>query len=144
MIGKILQIPNKYGFLMALLVSVFATIGSLYFSEVEKLPPCDLCWYQRIFMYPQAIILLIANLKEDYGIKKYVIPLSVFGLLVAIYNEIIQINPLLLPCTSFVPCSTKYLNLFGFITIPLLSAVAFLSIIILTLLQKDKMETTAT
>lgn len=115
----------------AFLLSTSATVGSLILSEVLKYPPCDLCWFQRIFMYPQTIILLIAVLKNDMSVKLYSLTLSIFGLLFAIYHFMLQNFPTILPCTSNgVSCATKTINLFGYITIPVMSATAFLLIIV--------------
>ncbi|OGH38220.1 MAG: hypothetical protein A2905_04245 [Candidatus Levybacteria bacterium RIFCSPLOWO2_01_FULL_36_10] len=138
MINRILSIFQNYGFAIALVVAAVSSAGSLYFSEVAKFPPCDLCWYQRIFMFPQVIILLIATIKEDYSVKKYIIPLCVFGLFIAIYNAILQMYPGILPCSSAVSCGTKYVNFLGFITIPFMSVVAFLLILLSASLQKNE------
>ena len=70
--SKILDIFRNYGLGIALIAAAVATSGSLFFSEIAKFVPCKLCWYQRIFMYPQVILLLIANIKQDYNIKKYI------------------------------------------------------------------------
>jgi len=114
--------------LLAWVAALVATIGSLYFSEVEHFIPCTLCWYQRIFMYPLAIILGIAFYRNDKGITKYALPLSVIGMLISGYHTVLQKIPYLQQfemCTSGVPCSKDYLNWLGFITIPLLAFIAF-------------------
>ncbi|MCM3568256.1 disulfide oxidoreductase [Neobacillus mesonae] len=114
--------------LLSWIAAIIATLGSLYFSEVMHFVPCTLCWYQRIFMYPLAIILGIAVYRNDTGISKYVLPISVIGLLISGYHTLLQKIPAMKQfemCTSGVPCSQDYLNWFGFITIPLLAFVAF-------------------
>lgn len=114
--------------LLAWIAAIIATLGSLYFSEVMHFIPCTLCWYQRIFMYPLAIILGVAVYRNDKGIYKYALPLSIIGLLIAGYHTLLQRIPYLQQfemCTTGVPCSKDYINWLGFITIPLLALIAF-------------------
>jgi disulfide bond formation protein DsbB len=121
---------------LAWIQSIVATLGSLYFSEVMKFPPCVLCWYQRIFMYPLVFILAVGMVRKDKKIYTYVLPLSVTGLLIAIYHNLLyyQIIPeSMAPCVNGVSCTTKFIEWFGFITIPFLSLVAF-SVITLCML----------
>lgn len=119
---------------LAWLVSVIAVVGSLYLSEVLKYEPCKLCWYQRIFMYPQLFLLGIATYRNDRRIIPYMLPLSIMGGSISLYHYAKQKIPALneaLPCTIGVPCNTDYLNFFGFITIPLLALTAFTLIALL-------------
>lgn len=114
--------------LLAWIAAIIATLGSLYFSEVMHFIPCTLCWYQRIFMYPLAITLGVAVYRNDKGIYKYALPLSIIGLLIAGYHTLLQRIPYLQQfemCTTGVPCSKDYINWLGFITIPLLALIAF-------------------
>ncbi|SLK18420.1 MULTISPECIES: disulfide oxidoreductase [unclassified Paenibacillus] len=115
-------------------VSVIATGGSLYFSEIKGYIPCDLCWFQRIFMYPLTILLGIAYFKDDAGITKYVLPLSFIGGGISLYHVTIQriysATGSSVACGQ-IPCYTDYLNWFGFITIPLLALIAFIIIIVM-------------
>ncbi|MCM3691538.1 disulfide oxidoreductase [Neobacillus niacini] len=114
--------------LLAWVASLIATIGSLYFSEVLHYIPCTLCWYQRIFMYPLAIMLGIAFYQNDRGIVKYALPLSIIGMIISVYHTALQKIPYLQQfemCTSGVPCSKDYINWLGFITIPILAFTAF-------------------
>jgi disulfide bond formation protein DsbB len=108
--------------------ALIATLGSLFFSEVMKLPPCILCWYQRIFMYPLVFILTVGIVLRERRIRWYVLPLSVAGLCVAIYHNLLYygiIAESIVPCTQGVSCTTRQIEWLGFITIPLLSLVAF-------------------
>ena len=128
------------------LVAIIATLGSLYFSEVRHFIPCTLCWYQRIFMYPLAIILGIAVYRNDRGIYRYVLPLSIIGMVISGYHTILQKIPYLQQfemCTSGVPCSKDYLNWLGFITIPMMAFVAFtiITISLVVLAKTSKKET---
>ena len=112
--------------------SFVATIGSLYFSEVLHFEPCNLCWYQRILMYPLVIILGIAVIKKDYKIGVYSFPIASIGSCIAFYHYLIQKVPSLSTdkLCGRIPCTGDYINWFGFITIPLLALLAFLIICI--------------
>jgi disulfide bond formation protein DsbB len=114
--------------LLSWVAAIIATLGSLYFSEVMHFIPCTLCWYQRIFMYPLTIILGVAFYRNDQGIYRYVLPLSIIGMLISGYHTLLQKLPYLQQfemCTTGVPCSKDYINWLGFITIPLLAFIAF-------------------
>ncbi len=111
--------------------ALIATLTSLYFSEILKFPPCVLCWYQRILMYPLVIILAVGILKKDKGVYQYVLPLSILGMVIAIYHNLLYWNIIpesQTPCLLGVSCTIKFIEYFGFITIPFLSFVAFLII----------------
>jgi len=125
--------PNKiekkvWVLYFAWLVSVLATLGSLYFSEIKGFIPCDLCWFQRIFMYPLVVILGIGTFQSDISVKKFVLPLSIVGGLISLFYYLEQKVPGfggIRPCVSGVPCSAEYINWFGFVTIPFLALTAF-------------------
>jgi disulfide bond formation protein DsbB len=117
--------------LVAWLSAVIASLGSLYFSEVLQFVPCTFCWYQRILMYPLVIWLGIAFYYQDLKITRYVLPISILGAVVSGYHYALQKIPALQAfemCSSGVPCSGQYINWLGFITIPLLALIAFISI----------------
>jgi disulfide bond formation protein DsbB len=106
-----------------------ATLGSLYFSEVMRFPPCTLCWYQRILMYPLTLIIAVGLLRRDAGIHLYVLPMSVLGFAIALYHNLLYFGIIpenIQPCTVGVPCTSVQLEWLGFITIPLMSLTAFL------------------
>ncbi|WP_028399304.1 disulfide oxidoreductase [Ectobacillus panaciterrae] len=110
------------------LTAITAMLGSLFFSEVMHFIPCTLCWYQRILMYPLAVLIGIAFYNDDRRIYKYVLPLSIIGMMISGYHYALQKIPFLQKfevCTSGVPCSGEYINWLGFITIPLLAFTAF-------------------
>lgn len=122
---------DRHALHIAFVVAWVAMLGSLFFSEVLHLQPCVLCWYQRIAMYPLAIILLVAVLRNDRAIYNYVLPLSIIGGLLSAYHYLLQKTnwvPVLTPCTLSVPCEALQINLFGFITIPFMALAAFSSI----------------
>ena len=117
------------------IVASTATAGSLFFSEVMEFPPCVLCWYQRIAMYPLVFIYGIAALYELTDFLKYSFPLIVSGWLIALWHNLLHFNIIpenASPCREGVPCSTVYIEWFGFITIPLLSFIAFSILFILS------------
>lgn len=125
---------EKYGLYLAWLVSLTATFGSLYFSEIREFVPCELCWIQRIFMYPLTILLGIAVFTDDRAVRKYVLPLTTIGGSVSLYHYLVQKVPgfaEIQPCAQGVPCSGQYINWLGFITIPFLALTAFILITIL-------------
>jgi len=119
---------------LSLLIAFVATSGSLYLSNFLGWAPCRLCWFQRIFMYPLVIIILVAIVFDDKNIKDYVMPLSITGLAIALYHYAIQrvsqFQSAGCSITS-VSCNTEYTFHFGYITIPMMAATAFLAIIIL-------------
>ncbi|MDY0051425.1 MAG: disulfide oxidoreductase [Aliarcobacter sp.] len=120
----------------AFLVSLIATLGSLFFSEVMHFIPCSLCWYQRIFMYSLVFLFLVNLLFPDDKIFKYSFPLVIIGWMISIYHNLLMFGIIpenLSPCVQGVPCSTVYINWLGFITIPLLSFFAYTTILILLL-----------
>jgi disulfide bond formation protein DsbB len=104
-------------------------VGSLFFSEVMNLPPCVLCWYQRIAIYPLVLIIGIGILLQDPRLKLYALPFAVIGLAISIYHNLIYYDFLptaITPCTEGVPCNSVQLELLGFITIPLMGLISFL------------------
>lgn len=124
---------KQQGFLLyfAWVVSLVAMFGSLYFSEINGYIPCELCWYQRILMYPLTLILGIGTFQNDISVKKFVLPLSIIGGSISFMHYLEQKIPGfggIKPCVSGVPCSAQYINWFGFVTIPLLALVAFVII----------------
>ena len=120
---------------MAWVVSVVATSGSLYFSEGAGFVPCELCWYQRVAMYPLVVVLGVAAFRENRLIRWYAAPLAGAGALVALYHCAIQRIPALDmgACAPEAPCALTWVNVFGFISIPFMALVAFGSILVLLL-----------
>lgn len=108
--------------------ALIATLGSLYASEIAGLPPCSLCWYQRIFMYPLVLILAVGILKKDKNLPYFCLPLSVLGAVTALYQYLLQmkvISTSVTPCAFGVSCTQIDWVAFNFITLPLLSFLAF-------------------
>ena len=124
------------------IIAVVSTLGSLFFSEIMELAPCSLCWYQRIFMFPLVIIFFVGLFSFDKSIIKYALPIAIIGWGFAFYHYLlysgfIPVN--LQPCSQGVSCSETYLDLFGFLTIPLLSLISFTIIIALLFVSKRRL-----
>ncbi|TCI37673.1 MULTISPECIES: disulfide oxidoreductase [Exiguobacterium] len=133
---------SRYGLYLAWLVALTATLGSLYFSEIREFVPCELCWIQRIFMYPLVFVLGMAVFTNDRQVKKYVLPLAIGGGMISLYHYLVQKVPGfadIKPCVEGVPCNVQYINWFGFVTIPFLALTAFTLITLLLLnIKTDK------
>lgn len=123
--------------LLAWITAVVAVAGSLFLSEVMGFLPCNLCWWQRVAMFPLPVLLTIGILRRDTNVVWYVLPLAVAGMILASYHELIQLKliPEAQSCALGVSCSTRDINLLGFITIPVLSLVAFTTIAICSFLE---------
>jgi disulfide bond formation protein DsbB len=122
---------------VAWLVATLATLGALFLGEVMHLPPCVLCWYQRICMFPLALILAIGLFPWDRKVIRYALPLAVPGWLFAVFHQLLVAGVIpesIRPCTQGVPCTEKVIEWFGFVTIPFLSLAAFSTIIALLLM----------
>ncbi|MBW3534010.1 MAG: disulfide bond formation protein B [Gemmatimonadetes bacterium] len=117
----------------AWIVAAVAAAGSLYFSDGVGLVPCLLCWYQRILMYPLVLVLAVGWARSDAGVWRYGLPLALVGLAVSAYHRVLQARPSLelVQCGTGPPCTGRYLNVFGFVTIPTMAGAAFLLIIAL-------------
>ena len=116
---------------LSLLVAATSAMGSLIFSEILKFPPCVLCWYQRIAMYPLVVILAVGIWKKDKNTPLFVLPLSIAGMIIALYHNLLYYNIIpeaTAPCVQGISCTTKFIEWFGFITIPFLSLSAFVVI----------------
>ncbi|MFC5365925.1 disulfide bond formation protein B [Salinirubrum litoreum] len=136
------SVPVRTLLALTTLVATVATAGSLYFSLGLGLVPCELCWYQRILMYPLVVILGVASLDERATVYRTALPLSLFGLVVAGYHTILQISPSVGgTCSVGGGCtSIQYTLLGGLLTIPRLSLVAFtlISVGLVALLVGDR------
>lgn len=133
-----LRYPFVY---LAWLLSLVATGGSLYFSEMMHFVPCTLCWYQRMLMYPLVVILGIGSYKQDRNAITYALPFTIGGWLIAAYHVAIQKIPAFSSdvfCTGGVSCVDPYINWLGFISIPVLSLAAFTGIAILLFVSLRK------
>jgi disulfide bond formation protein DsbB len=120
--------------LAAWLVAVVATASALFIGEVMMMVPCQLCWYQRIFMFPLAIVLGMACFSDDRRGAVYALPLAVGGLLIAAYHTLLVaglVPKSWIPCSAGVSCADQKLEILNGIQIPWLSLVAFFTITLL-------------
>ncbi len=135
--------PNAYP--MAFLLAFLASVASLFLSEVMHFQPCVLCWYQRIAMYPQVILLYIAQLRKEQVLTPYLIVVNVIGGLISLYHYSLHILPrttvLIMPCSKQfggVPCDKGYDFYFGFMTFPLMAWSVFALITFLLAISQTK------
>lgn len=129
------HVISKHALLLVFLASLASVLGSLYYSEIAGYEPCKLCWIQRIFLYPQAIITFIALIKKDRKALHYTLVLSTFAAAVAAYHYSGQIGLSDLACDATgvgVKCSTRFMMTFGYITIPMMSLTIAISNILLS------------
>lgn len=120
---------------LGFVVAVSAASGSMYFSSVALLEPCLLCWYQRIFMFPQVVILAVGIWLQERSSALIALVLSVVGGLISVYHVFIQWQERVgLDPTTIVTCATdgsgpscesSYFLLYGYITIPVMTLTAF-------------------
>jgi disulfide bond formation protein DsbB len=135
---------SENGFILAFLVALAATVGSLYYSDIRGYNPCKFCWFQRIFMYPQVILLGIALWKKDFWMKTYGLILSIIGGVIALNHYILQVSGTsILPCSAVgqsVSCSKVFVTHLGYITIPMMALSAFILMTLALLMWKKPAE----
>lgn len=140
--ARVWSVMNRIALPGAFAVAAISTVGSLMFSEVAKFSPCVLCWYQRIVMYPQVVLLGLALNGKNRDVVPGVMTLSIIGLLIAGYHYALQLGaPAIGPCTAApvaVDCAAKVPFTFGYVTIPLMAATGFVMIIVAMLLLRRR------
>jgi len=112
----------------AWVAALAGSLGSLFFGEVMGLPPCTLCWYQRICMYPLVAVLAVGILLRDPRLAWYALPLAVAGLAIAVYHNLLYYHVIpetLAPCAEGVSCTTRQIEWLGFVTIPGMALAGF-------------------
>jgi len=118
----------------AFIVAAIATGGSLFFSEVAHFPPCELCWFQRICMYPLSILTLFAAFHADYRVARYLLPLPLVGACISVYHLLVEngVVEQAKACLASAPggCATKWIDEFGYMTIPTLALTGFVLLIV--------------
>ena len=128
----ILGFLSRNGILLGFIISLTAMLGSLYYSDIVGYDPCKLCWYQRIFLYPQVFILGLALYKKDKNIIPYSLFLLVIGFFVSVYHNFIYFTKTSsIFCTAFESCLKRYVYEFDYISIPVMALTAYVLIIIL-------------
>jgi len=118
---------------LAWVVALVATVGSLMYSELFHYVPCRLCWFQRIAMYPLAIVLLVGAIRREVAVKYYAIPIALIGLVISVYHNVLQFYPSLegTSCDPLVPCSARSIEMFGFMDLPFMAGAGFIVIAVL-------------
>lgn len=130
---------KKHGLTISFLIALLSMVGSLIYSNIIGYPPCDLCWFQRVFMYPQVFLFGYALARKDNGILKYGFMLSFVGLLVALFhNYIYYVGQSPFPCSAAASCTARYVFEFGFMTIPLMALSSWLVLIAIFFVSKKK------
>ena len=159
--NQINQEPRRFAAYAVFVIALFGMLGSLYYSNYgdplgniytrdmfpigEGFPPCRLCWYARILLYPMVPITLLGILKKDKNVLTYLLPLSVLGVLLTTYHSMLQWFPNTVEtlggnCDIINPCNVSEVAYLGFITIPFLGFIAFTlitAIILLSNRQRD-------
>jgi disulfide bond formation protein DsbB len=129
---------KRHAILIGFALILLSTLFSIYYSDIAELEPCRLCWYQRIIVFPQLLILAVALWKRDNTVWHYILPINIAGLLVSLYHYAIQMVPSISPPCSVdgISCSASPFFVFGYITIPLMVATIFVMMIVLCFAMK--------
>lgn len=142
--NKLFSLTSAYIFPLGFLVSFGGVFLTLYYEYGLKYLPCDLCWYQRIFLYPQMFMFAYAWYKKDVSVLPYTLILSVVGLVIATYHHLLQMGyDVYKPCSTApfaVSCSEPPFLEFGFVSFPFMAMVlfGFLSIVIVAAIKSKK------
>ncbi len=120
------------------IVAVVTTGGSLYYSLGAHFTPCELCWYQRICVYPLSVILLIAAARRDFAVWRYALPPAAVGIVIAVYHSQLQAFPSQHSfCAVDNPCTARFVWQFGFVSLPLMDLAALTFIAAMLVLGRD-------
>lgn len=139
---KLNSFLNTHVLTLIFSLTLIATLGSLYLSEVALFNPCKYCWIQRIFMYPLVILSWIALIKKDFKcVRDYILSLSIIGAVIAGYHYFLQFGPVEAKPCSVVgyyeeSCADKLFVEFGYVTIPMMAFSIFVTVILLILINK--------
>lgn len=138
--AEIVRQIGKNGLFIGFVLSFGASAVTLYYSEVLGLEPCWLCWFQRIFLYPQVVLFAVALWKRDFSIDIYSIALSLIGLAIAVYHHALQIAPMgALPCPAVgVSCAQRSVFEFGYITFPLMAVTIFACLLVVMMIVRKR------
>ncbi len=145
LLDRLIKALSPHAYHLAFFLSFIATMASLFLSEVLLFQPCILCWYQRIAMYPQVVLLYIALVRRERVLTPYLIVANIMGAVISLYHYSLHVLPRtlvpLLPCTKAVggvPCDKGYDFYFGFMTFPLMAWVVFMLIAFLLIISGRK------
>ena len=128
---------------LTLAVGVVSTFGSLYFSEVADYVPCRLCWFQRIAMYPIALVALVALVRRDRGARWYLVPMAAIGAAISTYHYLIERGVVAdsESCALFGPsCADVWFTEFGFVTLAFMALAGFAAVVVLNTVSFDRPE----
>ena len=147
--NRVFAFVKKNGLVLAFIVALFSFADSIFYSQVAGFAPCQLCWWQRIFMYPLTVILAVALLKKplrargDFGVVDYALSLAIVGAAISVYHNYVYFYNGGLSATcqvlgGSVSCFQKYVSEFGYVTIPVMALTAFTLIITCLIFSKFK------
>lgn len=140
---QFLPFIKKYAIELAFIVSFGATVGSFFYSEIIGFEPCKLCWFQRILMYPQPLILGIALAKKHTNVRDYILPFAILGMIIAgihYYTQIGGTSTLCPESDTAISCIQRFIFEFNYITIPVMSFTVFALVSLLMVSQKIKLK----
>lgn len=138
-IRKLIGVIGPNALYIAFIQGLVAFLGSMYYSNIAGYPPCTLCWYQRIAMFPLWVTLLIGILRRDQKVYTYILIPAWIGWIISLYHNLLYykwIPDNLAPCSLGVSCTTKYVEYMNFITIPFMAFTAFSVILIMMYIHK--------
>lgn len=140
--SRLFDFLTDKAFMISFIVSLVAMLGSLTYSDIIGYDPCKFCWFQRILMYPQVILLGMAMIRKDMKIAVYSMTLSIIGAVIAFYHYLLQIGVApAIPCSAVgysSACAQRFVMQYGYITIPMMAFSAFLLIALLMYANKRK------
>jgi disulfide bond formation protein DsbB len=139
---RVISVFTPHALWIAFALSLFASFMTLVYSDYLGIEPCPLCWWQRIFLYPQVILFGMAAWKKDWYVAEYSIVLSIFGAGVALYQHALQMLPGSgLPCPATgASCAQRFLFEFGYITYPLMAFSIFVFLVVTMLIVRSRRE----
>lgn len=126
---------SRYYRELGLAFSSATVLGSLYMSKVLELPPCELCWYQRVLIFPIPVLLSVSLVMKRRDVADYVLTLAALGIPISAYHYIVQMTQASTSCSTAVSCDSVQIQEFGFVTVPWMSLTFFLSTVALMLLS---------
>jgi len=136
-----IRLIARHAHYLAWAIALLSVGISLYFSDIRGFVPCNLCWYARILMYPLVVIIGVGILRREQQWVAYAAPLVAAGWMLELYHSLLQwgvIPETLTRCIASIPCTTKYIDYFGFVTIPFLGLLAFTALGICLFLYRKK------
>lgn len=139
--NSVWRLVSRHALAAVFIISLIAILGSSFYSEVAGYEPCKLCWFQRIFLYPQVFLAGLAMWYRDRGILRYIVWLSGLGAVIALYHYLLQlgVGPNL-SCGAVgysVSCAQRFVLSFGYITIPLMAFTAFILNFLISIKNRD-------